>query len=1239
MVLQPAVNELKLPSTPDKVLLTTIRQDPFWCTGFNVDLQISTTDHPDLRYDITGAFSADNLCLSEYNYPVRELQATYPHLRDLPLPTISQACHMILIGSDHADLTLPQKPVVFGADGSPVAICTLLGWTLQGPTKEISPQKAVQSYYTALERKATLMNHVERLWQLDVLPYSEKKVERSKQDIEALHMLEAQTELVMVDGVQRYATPLLRAKDAPKFEATEAAVMPILKRTEKRLARNPDLADIHNHLIEKLVTAGYVRILTPDEIKGTESWYFPHHVVDHNGKYRLVFNCSYNSADLPADAKSDACELWLNFGKEDSLEATLGLQWQCKNDMLCYKFRQITYHQLNMRVMYKILASQYDPLGYLSPYLARAKIIVQDLWKGKVDWDTTIETGESYDKWNAWERELADIKLVKIPRCYTPDIELCDIATRQIHVFCDASERIYGAVAYLRTTMKDQTVSVTFIAARSRVAPKKQQTIPRLELSAALTGAQLADVLLRELTLPVEKVMLWSDSTTVLAWIHSESCRYKVFVGTRVAEVQTLTKVENWLYVNTKDNPADCITRGLTIQELIQDSKWSCGPAFLYEPPEEWTSPVVKPVLTDNSEVRNSFCGAIFTKASKPLFDDKQYDSWNDLVVTSIAKLHGAADSNSISDTVDQTENVENKVYRQIQEDSFPEEISNLVSGKEIQPSSRLLPLSPVYDSECGLIRIGGRLTNADCLSDSVKHPIILDPHHHLTKLLIRKYDEDLKHPGPERVLAEMRRTFWILRGREAIKKHQHNCTECQRWRGKPVVPKMNDLPKARLRLYKPVFYSTGIDCFGPMSIKIGRRVEKRWGVLFKCMTTRAIHLELLDSLSTDAFLMAFWRFISRRGKPFEVLSDQGTNFKGADAELQRAFSMMEPVLIDRLSEQKIRWKYNPPNSPHFGGVWEREIKSLKSALRVILRDQCVSEAVLHTVLVEIEGILNSKPLGYTSSDVRDIDPITPNLLLMGRRDPSLPQVVYPVSELMGRRRWRHSQVIADQFWVHFIKYYLPDLQLRRKWTKETGELTCGDIVLMVDPQLSRAQWPVGKIVQTFPSKKLSDIHVKVRKKSDGLLIRNRIHVNRLKHGLLRVDRPDDPTPPVNIDSVEPAILGVEELPESCSQRDSKGEVSPSLDSGNEDSLSVDGKYGLPRFNDDNVVTDSKSPFDDRESRGETVKDSSGYSRRHMGEPRKLLTDLCQNYYHEAMISGYARMASFQDWPEQLEVS
>ncbi|XP_046578480.1 uncharacterized protein LOC124286175 [Haliotis rubra] len=381
--------------------------------------------------------------------------------------------------------------------------------------------------------------------------------------------------------------------------------------------------------------------------------------------------------------------------------------------------------------------------------------------------------------------------------------------------------------------MKDQTVSVTFIAARSRVAPKKQQTIPRLELSAALTGAQLADVLLSELTLPVEKVMLWSDSTTVLAWIHSEPCRYKVFVGTRVAEVQTLTKVENWLYVNTKDNPADCITRGLSIQELIQDSKWSCGPAFLYEPPEKWTSPVVKPVLTDNSEVKNSFCGAIFTKVSKPLFDDKQYDSWNDLVVMSIAKLYGAADSKRISDTVDQIENVENKVYRQIQKDSFPGEISNLASGKEIQPSSRLLPLSPVYDSECGLIRIGGRLTNADCLLDSVKHPIILDPHHNLTKLLIQKYDEDLKHPGPERVLAEMRRTFWILRGREAIKKHQHNCTECQRWRGKPVVPKMNDLPKARLRLYIPVFYSTGIDCFGLMSVKIGRRVEKRLGVLF----------------------------------------------------------------------------------------------------------------------------------------------------------------------------------------------------------------------------------------------------------------------------------------------------------------------------------------------------------------------------------------------------------------------
>ena len=382
--------------------------------------------------------------------------------------------------------------------------------------------------------------------------------------------------------------------------------------------------------------------------------------------------------------------------------------------------------------------------------------------------------------------------------------------------------------------------------------------------------------------------------------------------------------------------------------------------------------------------------------------------------------------------TAEQREAIENLLYLRIQQECFGQEVVALKSGKEIPSGSRLAQLDPEYDQTSGLIQVGGRLRRAEELSHDLNHPIVLDPSHHITKLLIRDFDEKLLHSGSERILAEIRRKFWILRGREAIRHHQRQCVDCRKWRAKPDIPKMADLPPSRLRLFKPAFYSTGVDCFGPMTVKIGRRTEKRWGVVFKCMTTRAVHLDLLESMDTDALLMSFRRFVARRGKPYELLSDCGTNFKGTEAELKEAFVSGKPSLTQQLANQNVRFQFNPPNAPHFGGVWEREVKSIKDGLRAALGDQSVAEPVLQTVLAEVEGMLNSKPLGYVSSDVADVEPMTPNMLLMGGRlDPSLPQVVYTADELLGRRRWRHRPgALWTSFGHTFIKYYLPGLQL-----------------------------------------------------------------------------------------------------------------------------------------------------------------------------------------------------------------
>ncbi|KAL1272022.1 hypothetical protein QQF64_031038 [Cirrhinus molitorella] len=513
-------------------------------------------------------------------------------------------------------------------------------------------------------------------------------------------------------------------------------------------------------------------------------------------------------------------------------------------------------------------------------------------------------------------------------------------------------------------------------------------------------------------------------------------------------------------------------TRLKTLEELSVPNKWSQGPSFLLRPEPEWpvTPPVQIPVDKDEQR-KGIFCGIVIEVTAPTIPEPDDYPSWSELIEATV-QLHKCGEQPSAADY----QAAEMLLLQKSQIDSFPEEYKLLKAKRPIPSNSRLLTLSPEYDESSQIIRVGGRLRRAEGLETSAIHPIVLDPHHTVTKLLIKDYDSKLCHPGPERIFAEIRRNFWVLRGREAIRRQQHLCRECKKWKAKPVIPKMADLPPARLRLQKPPFYSTGMDCFGPFQIKIGRRCEKRWGIIFKCLTTRCVHLDLLTSIDTDSFLMALRRFVARRGRPWELFSDQGTNFHGGEKELQEAFASLSPQLQQHLAKQKISFHFNPPNAPHFGGAWEREIRSVKTALRITIGSQTVTEEVLSTVLIEVEGILNSKPLGYTSSNVADFDPVTPNYLLMGRPDSALPPVVYPATELMGRRRWRQSQVLTDQFWSSFIHHYLPTLQARHKWHTDVSDISPGTIAMLVDPQLPRAMWLVGKVTKTFPG---SDGHIR----------------------------------------------------------------------------------------------------------------------------------------------------------------
>nr|XP_055038153.1 uncharacterized protein LOC129426051 [Misgurnus anguillicaudatus] len=237
---------------------------------------------------------------------------------------------------------------------------------------------------------------------------------------------------------------------------------------------------------------------------------------------------------LPKEARSESSELWINESGTDPQELALGLRWLCNSDTLRYKYRMLDKTTPTMRNIYRVLARLYDPLGFIVPFTTRAKVLVQHLWDKQRDCDDPSLPEDVLQSWLTWEEELEHLSQIILPRCYVSLEMDSSNHQRDLHIFADASEKAYGSVAYLRTESSNGGRDVSFVAARSRVAPKKQQSIPRLELCAALTAAQLAALLQRELTVNIRNVVFWTDSTTVLAWLQSDSCRYKVFVGTRV---------------------------------------------------------------------------------------------------------------------------------------------------------------------------------------------------------------------------------------------------------------------------------------------------------------------------------------------------------------------------------------------------------------------------------------------------------------------------------------------------------------------------------------------------------------------------------------------------------------------------------------------------------------------------------------------------------------------------------
>lgn len=840
--------------------------------------------------------------------------------------------------------------------------------------------------------------------------------------------------------------------------------------------------------------------------------------------HKFVSNSKYVLSQIkPDDCARDLRNVDLYSGALP-IERVLGTLWCPESDTFQFHV-SLRECQATRRNVLSIVSSVYDPLGLIAPVVLTGKQILQTLCAGHNEWDEPLPES-LHVRWNKWCNDIKTLDTLRIDRCFKPP-NFGEIRVAEMHHFSDASAIGYGHCSYIRLIDHFDTVHCSLIMGKSRVVPIKPVTIPRLELSAAVMSVRIARFLDRELSYINLKHYFWTDSTIVLGYISNEAKRFHVFVANRISEIRQFSEPTQWSHVRSEHNPADIASRGVSVQELSK-SLWFRGPDFLWEPGSvSYNSEILKPihVQSDDPELKKIYSFSVQNttdiecKKLFPIID--RLDYFSDWVRAKLAiawilrfktklrqKIACQTQSNSLSNEhrrmpLSQVERIsllelqeaELEIIRQVQSVSFKKDLESLKQNgctesrqRSILPkSSSLFKLNPFLDST-GVLRVGGRVSHM--VDNSLPAPIVLPRKSHITTLIIRHCHEQVCHQGRGFTLNQIRSSgYWILGCSSAVSYYISRCVSCRRLRGTLQTQKMADLPLDRVEETPPFTY-VGVDLFGPYIIKNGRKELKRYGVIFTCLSCRAIHLETADSLDTSSFMNALRRFMSIRGPIKELRSDRGTNIVGTQTELRKAVKDLDEESISRYLLNRgcnyFRFNMNVPSASHMGGVWERQIRTVRNVLAGLLLQSGsqLDDEALRTFLSEAAAIVNSRPLTVENlNDPMSLLPLTPNHLLTMKSQIVLPPPGdFTKVDLYSRKRWRRIQYLANEFWYRWRREYLSCLQSRNKWQNCKRNLAIGDIVLVSDENLHRCHWKLGCVSETTVD-------------DDGLVRKVKLHV------------------------------------------------------------------------------------------------------------------------------------------------
>ena len=772
------------------------------------------------------------------------------------------------------------------------------------------------------------------------------------------------------------------------------------------------------------------------------------------------------------------------------MQKSLGLHWDITDDV--FKFSVPEGHNSlqpdSRRKALSILqGAAYDPINFTAPFMLEGRLLMRDIVKTTVDWDSPLEP-EIEQRFKKWMSGIPLLNKLSIPRMLGRiSLSKCE---NQLHLFSDASQQAIAACAYMKTTDKEGNSEVRFVYGKSKVAPTAGHTIVRLELCAAVLSTEVVDAILPSLPIDPDDVVYHTDSMVVLGYIYNKTRRFQKYVNNRVSKIRLHSKPEQWRYVPTDKNPADDGTR-LMAADQLQTSKWLVGP---HPRDLDRFAPLANDyalIDPDNDKEIKQEIVVLKSNISSGTDPTTKFSNWRPLVRTVSLLRHNAASMKKSATppcvgwhVCNQHKNPEEMhaaeivLIRKAQEEFFSREIQCLKKNKPIPHDSSILKLTPKLD-ENKLLRLSGRLRRAD-IPNEMKHPIIIPGKCNIAKLLIKHHHEEVKHQGRHITAGAVRSAgLWIVNGKKLIADLIFKCVKCRILRRKLSVQQMGELQDSQLSPVPP-FSFVGVDAFGPWEVCVrrtrgGSADSKRHAIIFVCTSSRAVHIELVCEMSSSSFINAMRRFEALRGHVTQYSSDRGTNFVGAADEIEvDTIYVEDPPIVAHLNNANTSWKFNPPHSSHMNGGVERMIKIARGILNSLLRDNRnpnFTHEVLSTFMAEVTAIMNSRPLVPVSSDPENPLVLSPSMLLTQKNPSQAPPSLTGMSiKDAYKAQWKHVQFLADAFWARWKTEYLPLIQAHAKWPERTPNVKEGDVVLALDKDTPRLSWPIALIDEVYES-------------------------------------------------------------------------------------------------------------------------------------------------------------------------